>query len=89
MERAFGGTVQTTARLCVRIPDLAAGVELTASIGRQPERVLPAVVDELGQRLGDKPECSSPTASASPTANSPGACGSIPLKARPGWARAM
>ncbi|HEX7446704.1 MAG TPA: long-chain-acyl-CoA synthetase [Pirellulales bacterium] len=30
-------------------------LELTASIPRQRGRVLPAVVDELGQRLGDKP----------------------------------
>src|SRR5271167_3001386 len=30
-------------------------LELTAPIPRQRERVLPAVVDELGQRLGDKP----------------------------------
>jgi fatty-acyl-CoA synthase len=30
-------------------------LELTAPIPRQRERVLPTVVDELGQRLGDKP----------------------------------
>src|ERR1700733_8718078 len=30
-------------------------LELTAPIPRQRERVLPAVVDELGHRLGDKP----------------------------------
>src|ERR1700734_151641 len=30
-------------------------LELTAPIPRQRERVLPAVVDELGGRLGDKP----------------------------------
>lgn len=30
-------------------------LELTAPIPRQPERVLPAVVDDLGQRLADKP----------------------------------
>jgi fatty-acyl-CoA synthase len=30
-------------------------LELTAPIPRQRERVLPAVVDELGDRLGDKP----------------------------------
>jgi fatty-acyl-CoA synthase len=30
-------------------------LELTAPIPRQRERVLPAVVDELGRRLGDKP----------------------------------
>ena len=30
-------------------------LELTASIPRQRERVLPAVVDELAHRLGDKP----------------------------------
>ncbi len=30
-------------------------LELTAPIARQRERVLPAVVDELGHRLGDKP----------------------------------
>ena len=30
-------------------------LELTAPIPRQRERVLPAVVDELGDRLGDRP----------------------------------
>ena len=39
----------------VGLPGVAAGTELTAPIPRQRERVLPAVVDELGRRLGDKP----------------------------------
>jgi fatty-acyl-CoA synthase len=56
MSATRGETVQTSAR-----PGASASrawlraLELTEPIPRQRERVLPAVVDELGDRLGDKP----------------------------------
>jgi fatty-acyl-CoA synthase len=49
-------TVTTTARQGASVSRAwLRALELTAPITRQRERVLPAVVDELGQRLGDKP----------------------------------
>ena len=49
-------TVQTSARPVASVSRAwLRALELTAPIARQRERVLPAVVDELGDRLGDKP----------------------------------
>src|SRR5579863_6854502 len=49
-------TVQTAARPGESVSRAwLRALELTAPIPRQRERVLPAVVDELGDRLGDKP----------------------------------
>lgn len=49
-------TAQTSARPVASVSQAwLRALELTAPIARQRGRVLPAVVDELGQRLGDKP----------------------------------
>ncbi|HLJ04956.1 MAG TPA: AMP-binding protein, partial [Acetobacteraceae bacterium] len=56
MSALFGETVQTPARPVASVSRAwLRALELTAPIPRQRERVLPAVVDELGHRLGDKP----------------------------------
>lgn len=49
-------TVQATARLSRSVSRAwLRALELTAPITRQRERVLPVVIDELGERLADKP----------------------------------
>ena len=56
MSAASTETVQSATRPGVSVSRAwARALELTAPIPSQRERVLPAVVDELGQRLGDKP----------------------------------
>jgi fatty-acyl-CoA synthase len=56
MSAAPSETVQTAARQGASVSRAwLRALELTATIPRQRERVLPAVVDDLGQRLGDKP----------------------------------
>ena len=56
MSAAPSETVQTAARPGASVSRAwLRALELTAPIPRQRERVLPAVVDELGHRLGDKP----------------------------------
>ena len=56
MSPALSETVQTAARPRASVSQAwMRALELTAPIPRQRERVLPAVVDELGYRLGDKP----------------------------------
>src|SRR5580700_548073 len=56
MSAAPSETVSTAARPGASVSRAwLRALELTAPIPRQRERVLPAVVDELGQRLGDKP----------------------------------
>ncbi|MGA2231306.1 MAG: long-chain-acyl-CoA synthetase [Tepidisphaeraceae bacterium] len=56
MSAAPDETVQTTSKPAVSVSRAwLRALELTAPIPRQPERVLPVAVDELGHRLGDKP----------------------------------
>jgi hypothetical protein len=56
MSAATRDTVHTAARPGPSVSrSWLRALELTAPITRQHERVLPAVVDELGYRLGDKP----------------------------------
>src|SRR5262249_59060268 len=56
MSAAPSETIQTAARPGASVSwAWLRALELTAPIPRQRERVLPAVVDELGHRLGDKP----------------------------------
>ena len=56
MSAAPSETVRTAARPGASVSRAwLRALELTAPIPRQRERVLPAVVDELGHRLGDKP----------------------------------
>ncbi len=56
MSAAPSETVQRAARPGASVSRAwLRALELTAPIPRQRERVLPAVVDELGHRLGDKP----------------------------------
>src|SRR5215472_13046684 len=56
MSAAPSETVQTAARPGASVSRAwLRALELTAPIPRQRERVLPAVVDELGHRLGNKP----------------------------------
>src|ERR1700688_208865 len=56
MNAAPSETVQTPARPGASVSRAwLRALELTAPIPRQRERVLPAVVDALGHRLGDKP----------------------------------
>jgi fatty-acyl-CoA synthase len=56
MSAAPGKTVPTAARPGSSVSRAwLRALELTAPIPRQRQRVLPAVVDELGHRLGDKP----------------------------------
>jgi fatty-acyl-CoA synthase len=55
MITAFRDTIPTAARPGASVSRAwLRALELTAPIPRQRERVLPAVIDELGQRLGDK-----------------------------------
>ena len=56
MTAASTETVQTAVRPRVSVTQAwLRALELTAPIPRQRARVLPAVVDESGHRLGDKP----------------------------------
>ncbi len=56
MSAATGETVPTAARAGASVSRAwLRALELTAPIPRQRERVLPAVVDELGRDMGDKP----------------------------------
>ena len=56
MSAAVGEPVQAVARPGASVSRTwLRALELTAPIPRQRERVLPAVIDELGERLGDKP----------------------------------
>src|SRR3984885_14511947 len=55
MSAAPSKTVQAAARPGASVSRAwLRALELTAPIPRQRERVLPAVIDELGRRLGDK-----------------------------------
>src|SRR5271154_7073134 len=56
MSAALRETAHTAARPGASVSQAwLRALELTAPIPRQRDRVLPAIVDELGQRLGDKP----------------------------------
>jgi fatty-acyl-CoA synthase len=56
MSAAPGGTVGTTDRPGAHVSRAwLRALELTAPIPRQRERVLPAILDELGDQLGDRP----------------------------------
>ncbi len=56
MSAAPSETVQAAARPGASVSRAwLRALELTAPIPRQRERVLPAIIDELGRRLGDKP----------------------------------
>ena len=89
MSAVLDEIVQTTARPGASVSKTwMRALELTTPIPRQRERVLPVVVDELGASVGRQAGACCPTASASPTSNSPDAHGGTPAgRSHRAWPR--